>query len=176
MDKRAGRTLLGSLLAMLLSGAHGTELKAGRAAPPFELMDQYGKTHRLTDYRDQWLVLYFYPKDDTPGCTTEACAFRDDIPVLKRMGVAVLGISLDDVKSHREFAEKYHLPFPLLTDRQGEVARRYGSLWSLGPIRFAKRHTLIIDPAGNIAKVYRSVSPKRHSDEVIRELEALSRD
>ncbi|WP_455234869.1 peroxiredoxin [Thiogranum longum] len=176
MDKRASRTLLGSLIAKFLSEAQGAGLKEGRAAPPFELMDQHGKTHRLTDYRDQWLVLYFYPKDDTPGCTTEACAFRDDIPVLKRMGVAVLGISLDDVKRHREFAEKYHLSFPLLSDSQGEVARRYGSLWSLGPIRFAKRHTFIIDAGGDIAKIYRSVRPKQHSDEVLRDLDALRRN
>ena len=121
----------------------------------------------------RWLVLYFYPKDDTPGCTTEACEFRDDIHILKKMGVSVAGVSLDDVKSHQEFAEKYHLPFALLSDARGEVARRYGALTSFGFVKFAKRHTFIIDPEGNIAKIYRSVSPRRHSEEVIADLRDL---
>jgi len=82
------------------------ELNSGDAAPAFELLDQHGKTHRLSDYRGQWLVLYFYPKNDTPGCTTEACEFRDDVYILRRMGVALFGVSTDDVESHREFADK----------------------------------------------------------------------
>ena len=162
-----------TLLFMIFPWAHAAELKPGDPAPHFELKDQNGKTHTLADYRGQWLVLYFYPKDDTPGCTTEACEFRDDVVALKRMGATVLGISMDDVESHQAFAEKYHLSFPLLSDSRGEVARSYGALTNLGLIKFAKRHTFIIDGEGRIAKIYRSVTPKTHSDEVIRDLEHL---
>ncbi|MGB5298911.1 MAG: peroxiredoxin [Thiogranum sp.] len=167
------RLLPGMLLMVLFFGAQADDLKPGDPAPAFELRDQHGKMHHLSDYQGQWLVLYFYPKDDTPGCTSEACEFRDDFMTLQGMDVRLLGVSLDDVKSHKEFAEKYHLPFPLLSDRTGEVARVYGSLWKLGPIRFARRHTFIIDPQGRMAKIYRSVAPKTHSDQVIGDLENL---
>jgi peroxiredoxin Q/BCP len=149
------------------------DVQTGDMAPGFQLMDQNGETHNLARYRGQWLVLYFYPKDDTPGCTKEACEFRDDHDRLADMGVVLLGVSTDDIESHQAFAEKYHLPFPLLSDAQGEVAKHYGSLWQLGPIRFAKRHSFIIDPEGRIAHIYRDVSPKTHSDEVIAQLQAL---
>jgi peroxiredoxin Q/BCP len=165
--------MVGWTLATLSSSPLAADLKPGDVAPAFELLDQHSETHRLADYRGQWLVLYFYPKDDTPGCTTEACEFRDDVGILKRMGVALLGVSTDDVKSHREFAQKYHLPFSLLSDARGDVARQYGSLTSLGPLKFAKRHTFVIDPDGRIARIYRDVSPKRHTDEVIADLEKL---
>ena len=167
------RLLPGMLLMVLFFGAQADDLKPGDPAPAFELRDQHGKMHHLSDYQGQWLVLYFYPKDDTPGCTSEACEFRDDFMTLQGMDVRLLGVSLDDVKSHKEFAEKYHLPFPLLSDRTGEVARVYGSLWKLGPIRFARRHTFIIDPQGELAKIYRSVAPKTHSDQVIGDLDNL---
>ena len=158
---------------MMVPPAHAAGLHVGDPAPPFRLMDQNGNVHTLDDYRGQWLVLYFYPKDDTPGCTTEACEFRDDVAELKRMGAAVLGISVDDVKSHREFADKYHLSFPLLSDSNGEVARSYGALRNLVLLKFAKRHTFIIDGEGRIAKIYRSVDPKTHSDAIIRDLAQL---
>lgn len=160
-------------LATVFSGAVGAELKPGDAAPPFELPDQHSQAHRLSDYRGQWLVLYFYPRNDTPGCTTEACEFRDDLFTLKRMGAALLGVSTDDVESHQAFAEKYHLPFSLLSDARGELAGRYGALVRMGPLKFAKRHTFIIDPEGRIAKIYRKVRPKEHSDQVIADLERL---
>lgn len=166
------RLVSGALLA-LFSSPLAAELKPGDNAPAFELLDQYSKSRKLSDYRGQWLVLYFYPKDDTPGCTTEACEFRDDVATFRRMGVALLGVSTDDVKSHQEFAEKYHLPFSLLSDADGEVARQYGSLTSLGPFKLAKRHTFVINPDNRIAKVYRNVQPKTHSDQVIADLEAL---
>jgi peroxiredoxin Q/BCP len=162
----------GALLA-LVSAPLAADLKPGDDAPAFELLDQHSRVHKLSDYRGQWLVLYFYPRDDTPGCTTEACEFRDDVFMLKRMGVALLGISTDDVKSHQEFAEKYHLPFSLLSDPDGEVAREYGSLTNLGLLKFAKRHTFVIDPDNRVAKVYRNVQPKTHSDQVIADLKAL---
>lgn len=173
MGLRNIRAFAGALLIMIFPLTHAAGLKAGDPAPSFELMDQNGKLHTLADYRGRWLVLYFYPKDDTPGCTTEACEFRDDVVELKRLGATVLGISTDDVKSHREFADKYHLSFPLLSDSDGEVARSYGSLVNLALFRFAKRHTFIIDGDGRIAKIYRSVDPKTHSDEVIRDLAQL---
>lgn len=149
------------------------ELQVGDQAPDFELLDQHGQTHRRGDYLGQWLVVYFYPKDDTPGCTTEACEFRDDIFQLKQMRVPVIGISTDDVASHKEFADKYHLPFTLLSDADGQVAKRYGALLDMLVMSFAKRHTFILDPQGRIAKIYRDVSPKTHSDQVIADLKAL---
>jgi len=173
MLARCFRLLPGPLLMMLLFCAQAEDLKPGDPAPVFELKDQHGKMHDLSDYQGQWLVLYFYPKDDTPGCTSEACEFRDDFMTLQGMDTRLLGVSLDPVKSHKEFAEKYHLPFPLLSDKTGKVARAYGSLWKLGPVRFARRHTFIIDPQGHIAKIYRSVAPKTHSDQVIQDLETL---
>jgi len=149
-------------------------LEKKQIAPLFSSPNQDNNLINLVDYKGKKnVVLYFYPKDDTPGCTTEACEFRDDVFILRRMGVALLGVSTDDVKSHQEFAEKYHLPFSLLSDAGGEVARQYGSLTNLGPLKFAKRHTFVIDPDGRIAKVYRDVQPKTHSDQVIADLEAL---
>ena len=169
----AASLFAGLVLMVTLFGARADEPGIGAQAPEFRLTDQYGKPHSLADYRGRWLVLYFYPKDDTPGCTTEACAFRDDIRRLRQMHVALLGISLDSVASHRKFAEKYGLPFPLLADTGGEVSKAYGALWSLGPIRFARRHSFIIDPQGRVARVYRSVEAGQHSEEVIRDLTAL---
>lgn len=151
----------------------GAELEPGDPAPVFELRDQHGEVHRLGDCRGDWVVLYFYPKNDTPGCTAEACAFRDDIMKLKSLNVRLLGVSLDDAESHARFAKKYGLPFPLLADTEGETARAYGSLFGIWPLRFAKRHTFVIDPEGRIAKVYRKVKPKGHSDRIIADLRAL---
>ena len=170
--KRAGAALL-ALLG--LHSAQAAELAIGNPAPAFTLLDQETKTHSLANYRDRWVVLYFYPKDDTPGCTTEACNFRDDLPAMRALNVQILGISLDDTKSHAQFAKKYSLPFPLLADTTGDVARAYGALWSVGPIRFAKRHTFVIDPNGQIAKIYRNVEPASHSRELQQELKALQK-
>ncbi|MCG8324745.1 MAG: peroxiredoxin, partial [Thiotrichales bacterium] len=142
-------------------------------APAFDLADQYSKQHRLADYAGKWVVLYFYPKDDTPGCTREACNFRDDILQIRELNAEVLGVSVDNQESHAKFAEKYGLPFPLLSDPDGEIAKQYGSLWKLGPIRIAKRHTFIINGDGRIAKVYRDVKPDKHSTEIISDLKKL---
>ncbi len=155
---------------MFLSAVQSKELAVGDIAPAFSLFDQYGQQHGLSDYQGRWLVLYFYPKDDTPGCTAQACAFRDDFRQLQRMQVTVLGISLDSVSSHQVFADKYGLPFPLLSDAKGQVAAAYGALWKLGPIKFARRHSFIIDPEGRIARIFRSVKPARNSDDIIAEL------
>lgn len=167
-----------SSLAMFVLGLFSfgqalAELKSGDPAPDFHLMDQNGDTHSLARYRGQWVVLYFYPKDDTPGCTKEACEFRDDFDRLTGMGVMLLGVSTDDLESHQAFAEKHSLPFPLLSDADGQVAKHFGSLWQLGPVKFAKRHSFIIDPEGRVAHVYRDVTPATHSDEVIDRLQLL---
>ncbi|MDH4134771.1 MAG: peroxiredoxin [Gammaproteobacteria bacterium] len=166
--------LLASFVTLAgLGAAQAAELAPGEPAPAFALKDQDNKTHSLADYRGQWVVLYFYPKDDTPGCTTEACNFRDDLPALRALGVAILGISTDDTQSHARFAEKFKLPFPLLSDTDGRVAKSYGSLQSLGPIQFAKRHSFVIAPDGRLAKIYRSVSPATHSRELQQDLKEL---
>lgn len=147
--------------------------KAGQPAPGFSLPDQSGKLQTLTDLAGQWVVLYFYPKDDTPGCTKEACSFRDDLHRLEQLGAKVIGISVDDTDSHAQFARKYHLPFPLLADQSGEVADRYGALTNLGIVKIAKRYTYLIRPDGRIAKVYLSVDTSRHSQEIIDDLSQL---
>jgi peroxiredoxin Q/BCP len=171
------RTLHSRALAFLAafgwSIAHAAALEAGQTAPAFALKDQSGKVHQLSDYAGKWLVVYFYPKDDTPGCTKEACHFRDDIAKLRELGVELLGISLDSAESHDRFAAKFKLPFPLLADDDGAVAKRYDAYWSFLFIHLARRHTFIIDPAGRIAKIYRKVDPDTHSAEVIADIKAL---
>lgn len=151
----------------------GGRLAEGSAAPDFALQDQDRHTRRLGDYAGHWLVLYFYPKDDTPGCTKEACRFRDDIGVLGDLGAAVVGVSVDDVGSHAEFARKYGLPFPLLSDSDGRTAAAYGSLLNLGVVKLARRHTFIIAPDGRIAARFDNVDPARHAEAVARTLRGL---
>ena len=147
----------------------------GQAAPDFKLEDQHGKWHTLADHSGKWVVLYFYPKDFTPGCTKEVCTFRDDVIALKKAGADVLGVSLDDVKSHAEFAEMYHVPFPLLSDNQQEAAKAYGVLTSKMGMTYAKRETFLIDPHGKIAKHYRDVDPEKNSKQVLADLATLSK-
>ena len=155
--------------------ARSGELPAvGKPAPDFNLPDQNGKQHTLQEYRGKWLVLYFYPKDDTPGCTQEACAFRDDLNQITALGAQVVGVSVDDTSSHAEFARKYHLPFPLLADKTTETAERYGALMNLWLIKFARRYTFLIDPQGNIGKVYLSVETSRHSKQIIDDLQKMT--
>ena len=148
--------------------------KSGDIAPAFRLTDQNGEIKKLTDFSGQWVVLYFYPKDDTPGCTKEACAFRDDLASLEKLGAKVVGISVDDSDSHAKFAAKYHLPFPLLADEDGKVAESYGALANLFVVKIAKRYTFLIDPKGKISKVYLSVDTSRHSQEIVDDLKNLS--
>jgi peroxiredoxin Q/BCP len=165
---------LAILITLLLPLAVIADAPAvGAPAPDFRLQDQDNNWHSLVDYRGQWVALYFYPKADTPGCTTEACAFRDDIMQFRAMGVAIIGVSLDDVEDQLEFAEKYHLPFPLLSDRDAEVAELYDVLRGLGPIRYAHRETFLIDPEGLIAMHYDSVDPDEHSEQVLGDLAEL---
>jgi peroxiredoxin Q/BCP len=145
-------------------------LKIGTKAPAFSLPDQDGKMHSLSDYTGKKVLLYFYPKDDTPGCTTEACNFRDSHAELAAMGLVILGVSKDSIKSHKKFADKFSLPFPLLSDETGEVVEKYES-W--GKKKFMgreymgiSRNSFLINEEGNIAKVYESVKPAEHVGEV----------
>ncbi len=147
----------------------------GDIAPDFELIDQDGKVHHLSNYRGRWIVLYFYPKNNTPGCTEEACKFRDDYFKLNKLGVEVLGVSVDNQKSHAAFSRKHGLPFPLLSDTDGKIASQYGSFFSFGPLRFARRHTFIIDKKGRIGKVYRSVDTRTHSETILRDIKVLQK-
>lgn len=149
-----------------------------KQAPDFKLQDQDGKWHNLSDYNGRWLVLYFYPKDDTPGCTTEACSFRDEREDIERLGkVDVVGISKDSVDSHKKFSEKYHLNFTLLSDPDHQTIAAYDS-WrqsKLASIGFlgTQRNTFIVSPDGYIVKEYKGVDPKQHSSEIIRDLSEL---
>jgi peroxiredoxin Q/BCP len=167
--------LIAAVALLVSQMARAGELpKVGEAAPDFNLPDQDGKSHQLKDFAGKWLVLYFYPKDDTPGCTQEACAFRDDLSKLTKLGAQVVGVSVDDGASHAEFAKKYHLPFPLLADKSTEVAARYGALMDLAVFKIAKRYTFLIDPQGKVAKVYQKVETSKHSTEIIEDLKQLS--
>lgn len=154
--------------------AEESEMQIGMPAPAFTLTDQNAVQRSLADYRGHWLVLYFYPKDDTPGCTTEACHFRDDYLQIKKLGADILGVSIDSEKSHAAFATKYSLPFPLLADKDGAVAKQYGALWGVWLLRFARRHSFLINPDGKIARIYRNVDPEKHSAELIAAIKELS--
>lgn len=145
----------------------------GSPAPEFELPDQTGQLHSLEDYRSQWVVLYFYPKDETPGCTTEACEFRDNIFAFRDLNAQILGVSLDDVESHKEFAENHSLPFPLLADTEGTTSTAYGVKTRMFGMTVAKRQTFIIGPDGNVAKHYEKVKPAEHSEQVLADLKEL---
>lgn len=145
----------------------------GSAAPDFSLPDQDGRFRSLSEFRGRWVVLYFYPRDDTPGCTTQACTFRDDFDLLHALGAQVLGVSVDSVASHAAFAQKYRLPFPLLADETGDTALRYGSLRDFALFRFARRNTFLIDPAGRVARAYVGVNPAGDAPQVALDLRTL---
>jgi peroxiredoxin Q/BCP len=170
--------LLASAFATFLFAAAASAADppaAGAAAPEFRLQDQSGKWHQLKDYRGKWVVLYFYPKDDTPGCTTQACEFRDNVFAYREIGAVILGISVDDVASHKAFAEKHGLPFPILADSEKATASAYGTLTRyLGIAELARRDTFIIDPKGQVAKHYMKVDPKGHSELVLADLKQLA--
>ena len=152
-----------------------TQPAVGDSAPTFKLQDQNGDWHTLGDYKGKYVVLFFYPKDGTPGCTTEACNFRDNIFAFDDLNTQVLGISLDDVDSHKEFSEKYSLPYPILADVEKESAVDYGVLGKFMMMTITKRESFIIDPDGLIVKHYKNVDPDKHTDEVIEELKSLQK-
>ncbi|MEW6028269.1 MAG: thioredoxin-dependent thiol peroxidase [Chloroflexota bacterium] len=152
-------------------------ISVGSPAPDFELMDDVNVLRRLSDFRGKFVVLYFYPKDDTPGCTKEACNFRDDYSAYEKAGVTILGVSPDSPRSHAAFKTKFHLPFPLLADDGHKVCDLYG-VW--GPKKFMGREyegvlrtTFLIDPQGSIARVFEKVRPAEHSAEILAFLRAF---
>jgi peroxiredoxin Q/BCP len=152
-------------------------LEVGQVAPPFSLADQDGTVRSLADVGGKWLVLYFYPKDDTPGCTKEACAFRDGLPRFEGLDAVVWGVSANDAKDHRKFADKYDLNFPLLVDPEKSMLEAYGA-WTEKSM-YGKtymgvpRITYLIDPKGQVARVWPKVKPEEHADEVAAALEEL---
>lgn len=153
-------------------------MKAGQDAPDFSLPDQDGKTHTLSQYRGRWVLVYFYPRDDTPGCTKEACGIRDIYAQYTDANITVLGVSKDTVASHKKFAEKYRLPFTILADEKKEVVTLYGVLRvkkmmgreSIGVVR----HSFLIDPDGKITKIFTNVKPETHAQEVLDVVQDLS--
>ena len=171
--RRLACLLILVFLCALVAPAFAAGPQVGQIAPTFRLQDQNGHWRSPADYHGHWLVLYFYPKDFTPGCTTEVCTFRDDIAKLRKAGADVVGVSLDDVKSHADFAAKYHVPFPLLSDASHTAATAYGVLTSYKGQHYAKRTTFLINPQGKIAKVYVDVDPEKNSAQVMGDLAAL---
>jgi len=171
-------TLLSAALLLVIGStiSLADQVQSGAAAPDFELKDQDGQMHSIEDYRGKWVALYFYPKDGTPGCTTEACEFRDHIFAFRDANCQILGVSLDDEESHKTFSEEHGLPFPLLADTTGTTADAYGVKSKMMGMTVAKRQTFLIDPEGNIAKHYSEVDPDTHSKQVLADLEVLQSD
>jgi thioredoxin-dependent peroxiredoxin len=161
------------LVPRLLS--HSVTPSVGSDAPQFTLPSQDGSPVSLNDFHGKWVVLYFYPKDQTPGCSREAHNFQVDEPKYAERNAVVLGVSVDSVDSHKKFCAKEGLNFKLLADVDHTVTKAYGSLTNLGVAKFAARHTFLIDPDGKIAKVYASVDPGKHSGEVLAELDQLQK-
>ncbi len=166
--------IFASMIALLIGAACAMAqitLKEGEKAPNFALKGNDGKTHELSSFRGKYVVLYFYPKDETSGCTTEACTFRDNISSLTKDGAKVIGVSVQDVQSHKDFVKKYGLDFLLLADPAKKVVKEYGvynDKWQM-----ANRVTFIIDPKGKIVKIYPKVDPKESATEVLAELKTL---
>lgn len=153
------------------------ELSAGEKAPDFHLPDQEGNIHTLSSYKGRWVFLFFYPKDDTPGCTKEACGVRDVYAEFQKLNVMVFGISVDPIAKHQKFIEKYELPYTLLSDESKDVVEKYG-VW--GKKKFMGREymgtmrmSFLIDPSGHISKVYKKVKPEAHAKEVLEDLASL---
>ena len=153
------------------------KLKQGDRAPEFILSDQNGKKLKLSDFKGQWVLVYFYPRDNTPGCTKEACAFRDSFKEYEKIEAKVIGISTDSVESHGKFVKKYQLPFPLLADEDKKVVAQYG-VWGMKKF-IGKEHmgtirtSFLIDPKGNITKIYEKVKPADHAKEVLKDLKEI---
>ncbi len=179
----ATKTILSlALTAALLMVAGSSVARAadppavGAAAPDFTLKSQEGKTVSLHDFKGQWVVLYFYPKDMTPGCTIEAHNFQADLPKYDKIKTAIVGVSVDPVDSHVEFCTKESLTFKLLSDEKHEVVTKYGSTQTFGKSEVAARNTFLVDPKGVIRKVFLKVDPTPHSKEVLAALEDLQKE
>lgn len=156
-------SVVSTLVVACVSPAQAAELKDGDAAPAFRAKGDDGKEYALSDLKGKYVILYFYPKDDTPGCTVEAQGFRDDAKALEAKGAIVLGVSLDDAESHKAFREKHSLNFPLLVNG-AEIAKAYGVPVTFG---YAARQTFVIGRDGQLLKVFRTVKPQGHSDEIL---------
>ncbi len=146
-------------------------LDAGDPAPDFEMKDQDGTVHKLSDYAGKTVVLYFYPKDDTPGCTVEACSFRDNYQEIMDTGAVLFGVSADDAESHEKFRDKFDLPFPLLVDEEAKVSTAYG-VWGEKNMYGRKfmginRATFMIGPDGTLTKIWKRVKPEGHGEDVL---------
>jgi len=163
--------ILFSIIISLALAAPAHAATVGEPAPAFELADQYGETHALEDFQGKWLVVFFYPKADTPGCTTEACNFRDNIYAIRGAGAEVVGISVDSVEDQKKFSDKYKLPFTILSDTGGQTCDDYGVLRSFGSMEVANRESFIVNPQGVVVKHYERVSPQTHTQDVIEDLE-----
>ncbi|HXY00975.1 MAG TPA: redoxin domain-containing protein [Candidatus Limnocylindrales bacterium] len=163
-----------ALLAMWLRPGEGN-LPVGSPAPDFTANSQEGKPVSLHDFRGKWVVLYFYPKDMTPGCTIEAHNFERDLAKYGAVNAVILGVSMQDEKSHRDFCAKESLTFKLLADTDKEVSQKYYSVINLGVAKLSARHTFLIDPNGIVRRVWTDVDVKRHSDEVLAALDELAK-
>ena len=163
------------VILLITSSSVLANLEVGDKAPNFILNDQNNEAHQLSDYEGRWVILYFYPKDDTPGCTTQACDFRDAVKRIIASRSVVFGLSLDSVESHKRFSDKNNLPFSLLSDEEGVAAKSYDSLNNFMGYKSAKRNTFIIDPEGFLSKIYLSVDPKTHSQMVLNDLSLLQK-
>ncbi len=150
-------------------------LTLNQAAPDFTLSDTQNIAHSLTDYQGKWLILFFYPKDNTPHCTKEACSFRDDYSQFGDLNAQIIGINTNNNQSHLGFTEKHQLPFTLLSDPQGKVSALYGALFKLGPLKYSKRHSFLIDPKGILVKIYRDVKAESHTQELLQDLNTLQK-
>lgn len=159
-------------LLACVTGAYAQGPVLGSPAPDFRLQDQEGEWHELKDYRGKWVALYFYPKDQTPGCTTQACDFRDNVFAYRDAGAVILGVSVDDVASHKKFVEKHGLPFTLLADPSKQTAKRYDVLNFTG---YAKRETFLIDPRGVVVKRYVVTEPEGHSQVVLKDIKEMQK-
>jgi thioredoxin-dependent peroxiredoxin len=169
---RHGLLALSLALVAIVGVVHAA--KPGAPAPDFRLQDQNGNWVTLKEQRGKWVVLYFYPKDNTPGCTTQACEFRDDIFAFRRENAVIFGVSVDDVDSKKNFAQEHSLPFSVLADPTKKTTQAYGVLTKmLGLLEFARRDTFIIDPEGRVAKHWEKVDAKGHSAMVLAELKRL---
>ena len=166
--------ILSILMPGLVTNA-ANQPAAGAAAPNFSLTTPDGSAVSLKDYRGKWVVLYFYPKDFTSGCTLEAKNFQRDLAKYEQMGAVVLGVSVDSAQSHKEFCAKEGLNFKLLADADAKVSAEYGSTMEYQGTKMAARNTFIINPKGQIAKVFTGVKPAGHSDEVLKALAELKK-
>lgn len=155
------------------------KLKLNKLAPEIKLPDQNGDIHKLSDYKGKWVLIYFYPKDDTPGCTTEACGIRDTFPKFGKLDAKVIGISTDSAAKHKKFADKYKLPFTLLADENKKIVEKYG-VWAEKSMYGRKyfgtlRTSFLVDPKGKIVRIYEQVKPAEHAAQVLSDLKELQK-